>query len=334
MGSDHVIEPKGKVQPKPVQETAEPEKAQSPMTKPDVQGKLDAQTLTRMQQTVGNAAVQRFLAQRQQSGPTDINDETAETIQSKKGSGNKLDSGIAEKAGGSMGQDFSNVNVHTDSQSDTLNRELGAKAFTTGNDIFFQSGAYDPGSSDGQRLISHELTHVVQQGGSGAPVQGKMSVNDPNDSYEAEADKVADMVMNAPDEAIAQRQDEMPEEEMALKPDPALQREEMPEEEVAMKPDPALQREEMPEEEMAMKLDPALQRQEEEEEALQPKLDPALQRQEEEEMAMKLDPALQRQEEEEMAMKLDPALQRQEEEEMAMKLDPALQRQEEEEMAM
>jgi hypothetical protein len=304
MGSDHVIEPKGKVQPKPVQETAEPEKAQSPMTKPDVQGKLDAQTLTRMQQTVGNAAVQRFLAQRQQSGPTDINDETAETIQSKKGSGNKLDSGIAEKAGGSMGQDFSNVNVHTDSQSDTLNRELGAKAFTTGNDIFFQSGAYDPGSSDGQRLISHELTHVVQQGGSGAPVQGKMSVNDPNDSYEAEADKVADMVMNAPDEAIAQRQDEMPEEEVAMKPDPALQREEMPEEEVAMKPDPALQREEMPEEEMAMKLDPALQRQEEEEEALQPKLDPALQRQEEEEEMMqpKLDPTLQRQEEEEMAM--------------------------------
>jgi len=310
MGSDHVIEPKGKVQPKPVQETAEPEKSQTPVTKPDVQGKVDAQMLTRLQQTVGNAAVQRFLAQRQQSGPTDINDETSEAIQSKIGSGSKLDSGIAEKAGGTMGQDFSDVNVHTDSQSDTLNRELGAKAFTTGNDIFFQSGTYDPGSSDGQRLISHELTHVVQQGGSGAPVQGKMSVNDPNDSYEAEADKVADMVMNSPEEATVQREGE--EEEM-LQP----------------KLDPTLQRQEEEEEMLQPKLDPTLQRQEEEEEMLQPKLDPTLQRQEEEEMMMKPDPALQRQEEEEMMMKPDPALQRQEEEEMMMKPDPSLQRQEE-----
>jgi hypothetical protein len=300
MGSDHVIEPKGKVQPKPVQETAEPEKSQTPVTKPDVQGKVDAQMLTRMQQTVGNAAVQRFLAQRQQSGPMDVNDETSETIQSKIGSGSKLDSGIAEKAGGTMGQDFSDVNVHTDSQSDTLNRELGAKAFTTGNDIFFQSGAYDPGSGDGQRLISHELTHVVQQGGSGAPVQGKMSVNDPNDSYEAEADKVADMVMNSPEEATVQRQEE--EEEM-LQP----------------KLDPTLQRQEEEEEMLQPKLDPTLQRQEEEEEMLQPKLDPTLQREgEEEEMMMKQDPALQRQDEEDegeeiVMTKVDPSLQRQEE---------------------
>ncbi len=353
MGSDHVIEPKGKVQPKPVQESAEPEKAQSPLTKPDVQGKLDAQTLTRMQQTVGNAAVQRFLAQRQQSGPSDINDETAEAIQSKKGSGNKLDSNIAEKAGGAMGQDFSSVNVHTDSQSDTLNRELGAKAFTTGNDIFFQSGAYDPGSSDGQRLISHELTHVVQQGGSGAPVQGKMSVNDPNDSYEAEADKVADMVMNSPDEAVAQRQDERREEEIGLRnvTRPCNERRYPKRRLARSRSGPPAGRQKKRFSQNLIQLYNELHQKKrwhgenpiyhssarKRKRKRCPKLDPALQRQEEDELMTKLDPALQRQEEEEKGCtKARPALQRQEEEEEMMqpKLDPTLQRQEEEEMAM
>jgi hypothetical protein len=344
MGSDHLLDTKGKVQPKPSQETAEPQKEDSHVTKAEVQGKLDASTIKRMQKTLGNAAVQRFLAQRQESGPTDIDDQTSSAIQAKKGSGQKLDSSIAEKAGGVMGQDFSDVNVHTDKESDSLNRQLGAKAFTTGNDIFFQSGAYDPGSSAGQELISHELTHVVQQGGSGAPVQGKMTVNDPNDAYESEADSVADMVMNAPDEAVAQRQPLEEEEEMMQpKLDPSLQRQE--EEEAMPKLDPHLQRQE--EEEAMPKLDPHLQRQEEEEampkldphlqrqeeeEAMQMKPDPNLQRQDEEEPMMKVDPALQRQEEEEMMAKLDPNLQRQDEEEPMMKVDPALQRQEEEEM--
>jgi len=56
------------------------------------------------------------------------------------------------------------VTVHTDGQSDQLNQALQAKAFTTGQDIFFQAGAYEPGSQAGQELLAHELTHVVQQG--------------------------------------------------------------------------------------------------------------------------------------------------------------------------
>nr|MCU0474881.1 DUF4157 domain-containing protein [Anaerolineae bacterium] len=53
---------------------------------------------------------------------------------------------------------------HTDAQSDTLNRSVGAKAFTQGSDIFFKSGAFQPESSDGQHLLAHELTHTIQQG--------------------------------------------------------------------------------------------------------------------------------------------------------------------------
>jgi hypothetical protein len=66
-----------------------------------------------------------------------------------------------------FGADFSQVRVHTDTQANTLNRTLSARAFTTGRDIFFRQGEYRPGSSTGQELIAHELTHVVQQGGAG-----------------------------------------------------------------------------------------------------------------------------------------------------------------------
>ena len=313
MSSEHTFEDKGKVKPKPSQETAEPRHDAGSLSASDLEGKLDASTLTQMQQTVGNAAVQRFLAQRQGVGPAEVQEETADSINAKRGGGSALDSQIVKKAGSAMGQDFSGVNVHTDSQADGLSRDLGAKAFTTGNDIFFQSGAYNPGSSEGQHLIAHELTHVSQQGGSAPSGQNKMTVNDPNDQYEEEADSVADQVMN--------------------QPDPALQRQEEEEEEMMMKRDPSLQRQEEEEEEMMMKRDPSLQRQEEEEEMLQPKLDPALQRQEEEEMMAKLDPSLQRQEEEEEMLqpKLDPSLQRQEEEELMAKPDLSLQPIEEEE---
>ena len=62
--------------------------------------------------------------------------------------------------------------MHTDAQSDQLNRSIQAKAFTTGQDVFFRQGAYVPGSSSGQELIAHELTHVVQQnGGTGSDIQ-------------------------------------------------------------------------------------------------------------------------------------------------------------------
>jgi hypothetical protein len=68
-----------------------------------------------------------------------------------------------------FGADFSSVKVHTDAEADTLNQELNARAFTTGQDIFFRQGEYSPGSGSGQKLIAHELTHVVQQNGNRSP---------------------------------------------------------------------------------------------------------------------------------------------------------------------
>jgi len=196
MSNEHIFDEKGKTQAKSKKETAVPQKQAE--ANPQSATSLNSSTVAQMQQTVGNTAVQRLLAQRSGNGPAEIEDDTANAIQRKRGSGQTLDSGMAAKAGQTMGHDLSDVKVHTDAESNQLNEQLGAKAFTTGNDIFFREGAYDPGSSDGQRLLAHELTHVVQQGASAPTVQGKMMVNDPNDQYEAEADKVADTVMSQP----------------------------------------------------------------------------------------------------------------------------------------
>ncbi len=84
-------------------------------------------------------------------------------INSARGRGQALDPTLQRSMGRTMGADFSRVRVHTDAQSDQLNRSIQAKAFTTGQDVFFRQGAYDPGSRGGQTLIAHELTHVIQQ---------------------------------------------------------------------------------------------------------------------------------------------------------------------------
>ena len=86
-------------------------------------------------------------------------------INSARGRGEPLDAGLQQSMGQAMGADLSEVRVHTDAKADQLNQSLQAKAFTTGQDVFFRQGAYQPVSRRGQELIAHELTHVVQQNG-------------------------------------------------------------------------------------------------------------------------------------------------------------------------
>ncbi|MEY3296994.1 MAG: hypothetical protein RLZZ597_254 [Cyanobacteriota bacterium] len=93
-------------------------------------------------------------------------------IHQARGSGQALDPNLQRQMGQAMGADFSGVTIHADSQSDQMNQAIHAKAFTTGQDIFFRQGAYQPSSQSGQELIAHELTHTIQQGAS-AKVQRK-----------------------------------------------------------------------------------------------------------------------------------------------------------------
>ncbi|NEO37694.1 MAG: DUF4157 domain-containing protein [Moorea sp. SIOASIH] len=98
------------------------------------------------------------------------------SIQQARGSGMPIAESIRKPMEQSFGADFSRVKVHSDAQSDQLNQSIQARAFTTGKDIFFRQGEYNPGSRGGQELIAHELTHVVQQTG------GQIQCKSPSDS--------------------------------------------------------------------------------------------------------------------------------------------------------
>ncbi|KAA9347819.1 eCIS core domain-containing protein [Larkinella humicola] len=69
-----------------------------------------------------------------------------------------------------FGADFSGVRVHTDAPAVQMSQSIGAQAFAYQNHVYFNEGKYSPGTSSGQHLLAHELTHVVQQG---AAVQRK-----------------------------------------------------------------------------------------------------------------------------------------------------------------
>ena len=62
-----------------------------------------------------------------------------------------------------MGYDFSHVRVHTDRQADFQARMLNARAFTSKHHITFADNEYSPHTSEGQKLLAHELAHVIQQ---------------------------------------------------------------------------------------------------------------------------------------------------------------------------
>jgi hypothetical protein len=122
----------------------------------------------------------KSLVQRRENlGGGEASTDLESSIQSARGGGQPLDAGLQEKMGQAMGADFSGVKVHTDSESNQLNQSIQAKAFTTGQDVFFRQGAYAPSSRSGQELIAHELTHVVQQGATSVrtnkPVQRKLA---------------------------------------------------------------------------------------------------------------------------------------------------------------
>jgi hypothetical protein len=181
-----------------------------------------AQILTRIQQTYGNKYVQRAVSAFRSKNIKEDDGKLTSQILSQKGSGRALKPEIREFMEPRFGRDFSDVKIHTDSFAERAAQNLGAEAFTTGRDIFFGEGKYNPNSTQGKRLLAHELTHTIQQG-EGQPssetihrqaeeeeeeeeeemhafsrregIQGKWKISSPDDVYEREADAIADMVI-------------------------------------------------------------------------------------------------------------------------------------------
>lgn len=120
----------------------------------------------------GEGAAQRMpLMRKTENGGMEASPELADNIRSSKGGGSTLPSATQQRMGQAFGTDFSNVRVHTGSRATAMSNGIQAKAFTHGSDIYFNQGQYQPGSSGGDHLLAHELTHVVQQGGAPKQVQ-------------------------------------------------------------------------------------------------------------------------------------------------------------------
>jgi len=106
---------------------------------------------------------------------TAVNPATIENrLQDLAGKGQPMPQPVLNNMESSFGTDFSEVSIHTDDEAAEMNQGLGAQAFTSGNDIYFNKGKYNPGSDEGKQLLAHELTHTIQQGGA---VNGKAPHN-------------------------------------------------------------------------------------------------------------------------------------------------------------
>jgi hypothetical protein len=91
-------------------------------------------------------------------------------LQLKAGPGFNAKNPVMAKMEEAFDSDFSDVNLHTDSDQAS---QLGALAYAQGNDVHFAPGQYNPASQAGQELLGHELAHVVQQRNGQVSAQAK-----------------------------------------------------------------------------------------------------------------------------------------------------------------
>lgn len=158
---------------------------------------LRTAALQHMQQTVGNRATQRFIQRAARTPSPPVGEDLAQRIQMASGRGHSLDTAVQRQLEQGLGADLSDVRVHTDGEADALARAVDAVAFTSGRDIFFRQGAYNPASPEGRWLLAHEATHVVQQAAgpvAGTPAPGGVAISHPSDSFEEAANRMADAV--------------------------------------------------------------------------------------------------------------------------------------------
>lgn len=105
-----------------------------------------------------------------------------ERIQARRGAGNPLPEAVQRHLEQGLNHDLSGVRIHDDAEADKLAKGMNAIAFTTGKDIYFQSGKFNPNTQAGIELLAHEVTHTVQQS------KGQVGKGiDPSASHETEA---------------------------------------------------------------------------------------------------------------------------------------------------
>ena len=143
-----------KEEEKPVQKMDAPKEEEKPIQKADEKEKLQAKE-----------EKEEPLQAKSQGGTSQASPNFSARLSARKGQGSSLPKAARAQMEQGIGADFSQVRIHTDSEAVDMNKEISAQAFTHGQDVYFNQGKFSPESTDGKRLLAHELTHVVQQGG-------------------------------------------------------------------------------------------------------------------------------------------------------------------------
>lgn len=90
-------------------------------------------------------------------------DAVSNGIKASAGGGSTLSADTKHFMESRFGADFSGIRIHTGREAVQMSRDLNARAFTAGNDIYFNEGEYQPHTHSGGHLLAHELTHTIQQ---------------------------------------------------------------------------------------------------------------------------------------------------------------------------
>ncbi|MGC8875252.1 MAG: DUF4157 domain-containing protein, partial [Chloroflexia bacterium] len=122
--------------------------------------------------------------------PNQLSKAFLEDLEEEIGRGRPLEPELAARMSRSLGADLHDVRIHTGPEAERLNRQVSARAFTVGRDVFFREGEYRPETWEGQRLLFHELVHVLQQGGKAGRL-ADLEVSRPDDPLEREAEAFA-----------------------------------------------------------------------------------------------------------------------------------------------
>jgi hypothetical protein len=212
--------------------------------------RVERSAVMHLQRTAGNAGVSSMM-ENEESSRSPVLDVVG------KGGGQPMPTHVQAEMESGLGADFSDVRIHDSGVAAASAQAVSAKAYTVGNEIVFNSGAFQPETSEGRHTLAHELTHVVQQRSgpvAGTPTGDGISLSDPSDRFEREAEATASSLGRATptpahDAATTASPVQRHEEEQSAQALP-LQREESPEEEEMPEAQALpLQREESPEEE-------------------------------------------------------------------------------------
>jgi len=155
--------------------------------------------ILQLQHTIGNQAVQSLLLQRRLTNQAAESDGVSPVIREVLHSpGQPLDPSTRAFVEQRFGHNFAEVRVHTDSRAAASAAAVNARAYTVGRNLVFGKGQYAPTSSEGRKLLAHELAHVVQQSdfaNSVSALSADSLISHPEDDSEQEAERVSNEII-------------------------------------------------------------------------------------------------------------------------------------------